>query len=308
MKDKKIILIVIIGTLFLILGIILIITREPKVDTSGYTVIDDLKIDVYSKKKVNDLIKKLDGKLLTNSKIDTEKLGKQEIKFIYENKDGKKRTGIINVNIVDQEEPLVWLSNSYSVKVGSQIDLNEEILCADNYDSNPNCRIEGEYDLNTAGVYNLTYVATDSSNNEEKVNFRLNVYEPEPVVEKEEEKQEEPVRTVFKEVLENYKKENTEVGIDVSKWQGKIDFKKVKEAGATFVMIRVGSQQGVGGQYNLDPYFKQNIENAIKNDLKVGVYFYSYADSNKEAKKQAVWVLKQIKEYKLSLPIAFDWE
>lgn len=308
MKDKKIILIVIIGTLFLILGIILIITREPKVDTSGYTVIDDLKIDVYSKKKVNDLIKKLDGKLLTNSKIDTEKLGKQEIKFIYENKDGKKRTGIINVNIVDQEEPLVWLSNSYSVKVGSQIDLNEEILCADNYDSNPNCRIEGEYDLNTAGVYNLTYVATDSSNNEEKVNFRLNVYEPEPVVEKEEEKQEEPVRTVFKEVLENYKKENTEVGIDVSKWQGKIDFKKVKEAGATFVMIRVGSQQGVGGQYNLDSYFKQNIENAIKNDLKVGVYFYSYADSNKEAKKQAVWVLKQIKEYKLSLPIAFDWE
>lgn len=56
MKDKKIILIVIIGTLFLILGIILIITREPKVDTSGYTVIDDLKIDVYSKKKVNDRI------------------------------------------------------------------------------------------------------------------------------------------------------------------------------------------------------------------------------------------------------------
>ena len=110
MKDKKIILIVIIGTLFLILGIILIITREPKVDTSGYTVIDDLKIDVYSKKKVNDLIKKLDGKLLTNSKIDTEKLGKQEIKFIYENKDGKKRPGIINVNIVGQEAPLVGVA------------------------------------------------------------------------------------------------------------------------------------------------------------------------------------------------------
>ena len=299
MKDKKIILIVIIGTLFLILGIILIITSEPKVDASGYTLIDDLKIDVYSKKKVNDLIKKLDGKLLTNNKIDTEKLGKQEIKFIYKNKDGKKRTGIINVNIVDQEEPLVWLSNSYSVKVGSQIDLNEEILCADNYDSNPNCRIEGDYDLNTAGVYNLTYVATDSSNNEEKVNFRLNVYEPEPIVEKEE-PQEEPVRTVFKEVLENYKKENTEIGLDVSKWQGEIDFKKVKEAGATFVMIRVGSQQGVGGQYNLDPYFKQNIENAIKNDLKVGVYFYSYADSNKEAKKQADWVLKQINLFGLN--------
>ena len=73
-------------------------------------------------------------------------------------------------------------------------------------------------------------------------------------------------------------------------------------------MIRVGSQQGVQGEYILDPYFKKNIEKAIENNLKVGVYFYSYADSKKEAEHQANWVLKQIKDYEVVLPIAFDWE
>lgn len=309
MKKKIIIVMTLTGIILLIIGsILLLMTREPKVDTSGYKLIDNIEVNVYSQKKVSDFISSIKGKVITNDKINTEHLGKQKVDFIYENEKGEKRTGIINVNIVDQEEPLVWLSNSYNIKVGSKIDLNEEILCADNYDSKPNCRIEGEYDLNTAGVYNLTYVATDSSDNEEKVSFKLNVYEPEPMIEKEEQEQEQPARTVFKEVLEDYKNKNTEIGIDVSKWQGEIDFKKVKDAGATFVMIRVGSQQGVGGQYNLDPYFKQNMENAVKNDLKVGVYFYSYAGSKKEAKKQANWVLNQIKKYKLSLPIAFDWE
>ena len=88
--------------------------------------------------------------------------------------------------------------------------------------------------------------------------------------------------------------------------QGAIDFSKVKEAGAEFVIIRVGSQNGVGGEYVLDPYFKRNISDAIENDLDVGIYFYSYADSKKEARKQAEWVIKQIKDYDITLPIAFD--
>ena len=73
-------------------------------------------------------------------------------------------------------------------------------------------------------------------------------------------------------------------------------------------MIRVGSQKGTKGEYVIDSYFKQNIENALNNDLKVGVYFYSYANSKKEARKQAKWVLNQIKDYEITLPIAFDWE
>lgn len=310
-KNIKIIMIAIIGIILIVTGCVWIVLLPPKVDNSGYTLIENLKIPVYSDIKVKDLISSVEGKVITNKTINTEKLGEQEVSFVYTNKDNKERTGIFNIEVVDEEEPLIWLSGSYSARVGSDLNLEDEILCADNYDNKPNCRIEGDYDLNTAGTYNLTYVATDSSNNEERVNFTLNVYDPAPATEVEEkvvEEPEEPVVTAFNDVVEAHKDENTEIGIDVSRWQEEIDFKKVKDAGATFVMIRVGAQQGVEGEYTLDPYFKQNIENALANDLKVGVYFYSYADSAAEAKKQADWVLKQIKDYKLTLPVAFDWE
>ena len=305
-KNIKIIMIAIIGIILIVTGCVWIVLLPPKVDNSGYTLIENLKIPVYSDIKVKDLITSVEGKVITNKTINTEELGEQEVSFVYTNKDNKERTGIFNIEIVDEEEPLIWLSGSYSARVGSDLNLEDEILCADNYDNKPNCRIEGDYDLNTAGTYNLTYVATDSSNNEEKV------YNPAPVTEVEEkvveEEPEEPVVTAFNDVVEAHKDENTEIGIDVSRWQEEIDFKKVKDAGATFVMIRVGAQQGMGGEYTLDPYFKQNIENALANDLKVGVYFYSYADSTEEAEKQADWVLKQIEDYKLTLPVAFDWE
>ena len=310
-KNIKIIMIAIVGIILIVTGCVWIVLLPPKVDNSGYTLIENLKIPVYSDIKVKDLISSVEGKVITNKTINTEKLGEQEVSFVYTNKDNKERTGIFNIEVVDEEEPLIWLSGSYSARVGSDLNLEDEILCADNYDNKPNCRIEGDYDLNTAGTYNLTYVATDSSNNEERVNFTLNVYDPAPATEVEEkvvEEPEEPVVTAFNDVVEAHKDENTEIGIDVSRWQEEIDFKKVKDAGATFVMIRVGAQQGVEGEYTLDPYFKQNIENALANDLKVGVYFYSYADSAEEAKKQADWVLKQIKDYKLTLPVAFDWE
>lgn len=308
---KKIIIISSLGAFLIVLGVVISLLAPPEIDNTGYTLIENLKVPVYSKVKVKDLIASIDGKVITNKTLNTEELGKQEVSFVYKNKNNKEKRGVFTIDVVDEEKPLVWLSGSYSARVGSNLNLEDEIFCADNYDSNPTCKIEGTYDLNTAGTYNLTYVATDSNKNEERINFTLNVYEPAPATTTQtpapaEEREE--VVTAFNDVVATHKDENTEIGIDVSKWQGDIDFKKVKDAGATFVMIRVGSQQGVDGEYILDPYFKQNIENALANDLKVGVYFYSYANSKKEARKQADWVLEQIKDYELTLPIAFDWE
>lgn len=308
---KKIIIISSLGAFLIVLGVSISMLAPPEIDNTGYTLIENLKVPVYSKVKVKDLIASIDGKVITNKTLNTEELGKQEVSFVYKNKNNKEKRGVFTIDVVDEEKPLVWLSGSYSARVGSDLNLEDEIFCADNYDSNPTCKIEGTYDLNTAGTYNLTYVATDSNKNEERINFTLNVYEPAPATTTQtpapaEEREE--VVTAFNDVVATHKDENTEIGIDVSKWQGDIDFKKVKDAGATFVMIRVGSQQGVDGEYVLDPYFKQNIENALANDLKVGVYFYSYANSKKEARKQATWVLDQTKDYELTLPIAFDWE
>ena len=308
---KKIIIISSLGAFLIILGVVISILVPPEIDNTGYTLIENLKVPVYSKLKVKDLIASIDGKVVTNKTLNTEELGKQEVSFVYKNKNDKEKRGVFTIDVVDEEKPLVWLSGSYSARVGSNLNLEDEIFCADNYDSNPTCKIEGTYDLNKAGTYNLTYVAKDCNNNEERINFILNVYEPAPAtttLTPDQTEQREEVVTAFNDVVATHKDENTEIGIDVSKWQGDIDFKKVKDAGATFVMIRVGSQQGVDGEYILDPYFKQNIENALANDLKVGVYFYSYANSKKEARKQATWVLDQIKDYELTLPIAFDWE
>lgn len=308
---KKIIIISSLGAFLIVLGVVISLLAPPEIDNTGYTLIENLKVPVYSKVKVKDLIASIDGKVITNKTLNTEELGKQEVSFVYKNKNNKEKRGVFTIDVVDEEKPLVWLSGSYSARVGSNLNLEDEIFCADNYDSNPTCKIEGTYDLNTAGTYNLTYVATDSNKNEERINFTLNVYEPAPATTTQtpapaEEREE--VVTAFNDVVATHKDENTEIGIDVSKWQGDIDFKKVKDAKATFVMIRVGSQQGVDGEYILDPYFKQNIENALANDLKVGAYFYSYANSKKEARKQATWVLNQTKDYELTLPIAFDWE
>ena len=308
---KKIIIISSLGAFLIVLGVVISLLAPPEIDNTGYTLIENLKVPVYSKVKIKDLITSIEGKVITNKTLNTEKLGKQEVSFVYENGNNKEKRGVFTIDVVDEEKPLVWLSGSYSARVGSDLNLEDEIFCADNYDSNPTCKIEGTYDLNTAGTYNLTYVATDSNKNEERINFTLNVYEPAPATTTQtpapaEEREE--VVTAFNDVVATHKDENTEIGIDVSKWQGDIDFKKVKDAKATFVMIRVGSQQGVDGEYVLDPYFKQNIENALANDLKVGVYFYSYANSKKEARKQATWVLNQIKDYEITLPIAFDWE
>src|SRR5699024_8745686 len=300
------------GAFLIVLGVVISLLAPPEIDNTGYTLIENLKVSVYSKVKVKDLIASIDGKVVTNKTLNTEELGKQEVSFVYKNKNDKEKRGVFTIDVVDEEKPLVWLSGSYSARVGSNLNLEDEIFCADNYDSNPTCKIEGSYDLNTAGTYNLTYVATDSNKNEERIKFTLNVYEPAPVSTSQptpaptEEREE--VVTAFNDVVTAHKDENTEIGIDVSKFQRDIEFKKVKDARVTYVMNRIGSQQGVDGEYILDTYFKQNIENALANDLKVGVYFYSYANSKKEARKQADWVLDQIKDYELTLPIAFDWE
>ena len=62
------------------------------------------------------------------------------------------------------------------------------------------------------------------------------------------------------------------LGLDVSKWNGTIDWEAVKKAGIQFVIIRAGYGTGY-----VDPYFKCNIEAAIENNLLIGVYWFSYS-------------------------------
>lgn len=98
-------------------------------------------------------------------------------------------------------------------------------------------------------------------------------------------------------------------GIDVSYYQGNIDWKKVKNSGVEFVIIRVGYRgYGSAGTLVEDPRFKTYLDGATKAGLKVGVYFYTQAITTAEAKAEAKFVLDRIKGYSLQMPVYYDIE
>ncbi len=94
--------------------------------------------------------------------------------------------------------------------------------------------------------------------------------------------------------------------IDVSTWNGNIDWNKVYKSGVRYAMIR--SSFGVENPNQVDNKFVRNITNAQRAGVKCGVYHYSYAQSVSAAKQEAEFCLKTIKGYKLDLPVAFDIE
>lgn len=95
-------------------------------------------------------------------------------------------------------------------------------------------------------------------------------------------------------------------GIDVSKWQGEINWEKVKKSGIEFAIIREG--YGKKSPNQIDKKFKENIEGAKKAGINCGVYHYSYADSIADAKLEAEFCLENIRGYKLEYPIVIDIE
>lgn len=97
-------------------------------------------------------------------------------------------------------------------------------------------------------------------------------------------------------------------GIDVSHYQGDIDWNKVKASGVDFAIIRVGGRYADGGKLYDDPKFQQNIKGATAAGLDVGVYFFSQAITTAEAKEEADYLLSKISGYQINGPIVYDWE
>lgn len=102
-------------------------------------------------------------------------------------------------------------------------------------------------------------------------------------------------------------KENRSNGIDVSKWQGKIDWEKVKKGHIDFAIIRIG-YRGDNGIIYKDDNADYNIQQAQKAGVLVGVYFFSTAVSEEEAIEEAKWTLQAIQGYKISYPVVYDCE
>ena len=97
-------------------------------------------------------------------------------------------------------------------------------------------------------------------------------------------------------------------GIDVSKWNGTIDWTAVKNSGVNYVIIRCGYRGSSTGALVEDPKFKANIQGANAAGLKVGVYFFSQAVNKAEAVEEASMTIELIRKYKISYPVFLDVE
>lgn len=95
-------------------------------------------------------------------------------------------------------------------------------------------------------------------------------------------------------------------GIDVSSWQGDIDWTKVKAAGVDYAIVRCGYGQNQEDQD--DEYWYINADACVENGIPFGTYLYSYADTVAKAKSEAQHVLRLVEGYDLSYPIYYDME
>ncbi len=97
-------------------------------------------------------------------------------------------------------------------------------------------------------------------------------------------------------------------GIDVSKYQADIDWKKVADAGVEFAIVRLGFRGMNEGTLELDAFFEKNMKGAAQNGIKLGVYFFSQAVNDEEAVEEANYVLEALKPYSVEYPVIIDTE
>ncbi len=241
------------------------------------------------------------GKILTEDYlVDTSELGIKTISFKYKNYDNSTKNYTFDIEIVDRTKPQIVSSKTYEIEKGDSFDCISNTVLSDNYDRNLTCQIIGNYDINTIGKYKLKFVVTDCNNNYTEKEFTLVVKDKLDDYTNE--------QYYLNDLIKNYKTSNTMIGIDVSTWQGNINWEKVKNSGVSFAIIRIGYGPNKDGKIIMDDQFKNNLKNAKKVGIKVGLYFYSYALSCDEAKKEANWVINKLDGEAIDLPIAFDWE
>lgn len=287
---KKKYLIIVISILVIISAIIIFITIKNKRVIYNY---NNLVFEYNQKVKISDIIP-----IRNDNYLDTLTLGKRKIQYSQD-----KYIYYINYSVVDTTPPLVLINNNYTYEIGDKDNLNKIILCADNYNKKPNCYIKGNYDFNNTGIYKLKYIATDSNNNKTEKDFTVTIKEK-----SKNKKTPQKSNLNIKDVIKKYKNDNTMIGIDVSAWQGDIDFNNVKDENVEFAMIRVGYGYNSENENILDKRFYDNFAKAKESNIKIGLYFYSYAKSEKEAISQADWIVNKLNKQNIDLPIAFDFE
>ena len=263
------------------------------------------ELEVFEEHSSKDLIYSSNVDIINHSKLDTSKTGDYTytIEFMYEKKKYKMD---ISYSVVDTVKPIfIGAKKTIEMVVNSEDNICDKISYGDNYDNKPKCTIKGEYDINTVGEYdNLEFMISDSSGNYDTREFKLLVVNELSKANV----NTNPKYVYINDVISKYKSDNTSIGIDVSKWQGNVDFNKVKASGVEFVILRIGSQRDMNDPIDVDSKFLEYYKAIRDAGLKVSVYVYNTSVSEEDGIKTANWVIKMLNGDKLDYPIAYDWE
>ena len=266
------------------------------------------EVEVFSDVNYFSLIENKNVDILSSDeKVNTETTG-TKTKRISVKYDKKKYFINMNVNVIDVTKPVLL---SYSSNVTTTL-MNvtypcDKALYIDDYDNKPSCVISGDVSYDTVGTYPVKMTISDAGGNSVEKDINIKVVEtiknssssssysnPKPIQ--------------FSDIVNNYKKENTMIGIDVSEWQDDIDFERVKNAGCEFVIIRIGIQAGRNRDYSLDKKYNDYIREAKSAGLRVGIYVYTTALNYNDGVKAAEFVINTLGDEKIDLGVSYDWE
>lgn len=176
-KKKKILIFIIVTIVILLITLSLFLYIQNK---NKLVVIlqDKLEAEINSEVVTKAFVKEVKNGKITNDneKIDTSVLGKKKAVLLID-KNNKQIKYEFNINIIDTTKPEIIAKDEITIHLGDDVDLTKDIKVSDNSLEDIKIEVDGDYDLNKVGKYNLKYVASDSSNNETTYDFILNVIE-----------------------------------------------------------------------------------------------------------------------------------
>lgn len=208
---------------------------------------------------------------------------------------------VLDYTVVDKVEPIcLWAWDGAILERGTKFDIQEIIAYGDNADPEPKVKVDGEVNMEENGKYPLHVTVTDASGNSTDWDMTVEVADTVPAYE------DNAPRTKFEDFVKEYKEDGRSFGIDVSAWQDDVDYEAVKKAGCEFVIIRIGWSEE--GKVTLDSWFDNNFKKAKAAGLKIGIYLYSYDNSEENVRASAAWISDKLAGEKLDFPVAFDWE
>ncbi len=208
-------------------------------------------------------------------------------------------------NVTDSSAPVFLILNKKpTVYKGEVFNVHDFIGYGDDVDRNVDMEVTGFVDTDEVGTHTISVTLTDDAGHTTSASLNVNVvegssggdvagntginYEP------------------FESFSSNYKETGTSLGIDVSRWQGDIDYEKVKASGVDFVIMRIGGYDD--GSHYTDRCYKANIQNARAAGLKIGIYWHAEESTEEEVKQSVKYMMDVLGGEKLDFPIAYDWE